>query len=238
MHDERTDSNSLVRHSESKDQARNKVIFKPTATTDGAGTPGDVKTIQKQEEVGYHGILEVEMAAPKDRLYSPLPEDAEKLPAVCTFTKRRIGYIQSRLTRRDATCSDGRSKSPTDSVKYPQQLDVTLLRVRDVAFTLRLCPDVLLSHVVCLKVQHFPPTPFISSVYDQIYDPVIRDDCSLASLMNYACSGIMYDHMIHLEDYMRVILPVSLEIRQEFKTFLFSCETVVFNLGRDPRGQR
>lgn len=156
----------------------------------------------------YHGILEVDMAVPKRYLAGPLSRGRNK-HTVIRFSKRRIGYIQLRVKCQKIKRGNNIETTPHQVASTEQLIDVTLLRVRDIAFILGIKPDIVLDHVVSKGIPNIPPTDFMKSVYSKIYDPVIQVATPIASSMNYNCPGIMYDHMIHLEHYLRVLLPVS-----------------------------
>ncbi|XP_078488161.1 uncharacterized protein LOC100175079 [Ciona intestinalis] len=186
-----------------------------------------------QHEITHHGILEIGMQAPS---YQLICEQMIANTRPISFIRRRIPYIQIKLRRTD-NGSNHPGMVPNSNVGQGGEttpgFDVTLVRIRDVAFTLKTSPSDILVDIVSRGIKSYPPNTFARTVYQRIFDKQAKEMPIIQAMLCYTAlsPGTVdpADNMILLDDYLRVILPhfylASFGIEKELLPHFVSVKT-------------
>nr|XP_018667905.1 uncharacterized protein LOC100175079 isoform X2 [Ciona intestinalis] len=212
----------------------------PLSFSQAQPTNNDNRTIvadaprSAQHEITHHGILEIGMQAPS---YQLLCEEVIANTRPISFIRRRIPYIQIKLRRTDNGNNHPDMVPPNSNVGQGGEttpgFDVTLVRIRDVAFTLKTSPTDIMVDIVSRGIKSYPPNTFARNVYQRIFDKQAKEMPVIQAMLCYTAllAGIVdpADNMILLDDYLRVILPhfylASFGIEKELLPHFVSVKT-------------
>ena len=160
-------------------------------------------------ETYHHGMMEIQLSAPSrlndfDKTQSKTTEDSKLV-----FITRRIPYIQLKVEK-----PNSEKQLATKTKKQSLESKSTLLvRIRDVAFSLRIDCVELLSQIAPLGIPCYIPNEYTQSVYNFIYNSFGQTNKTMSFMLGFhrpirnGC--VNEDSMINLNDYLKIILPVS-----------------------------
>ena len=183
-------------------------------------------------ETYHHGMLEITLNAPAAYLQLGRRFQGKILPqGIMAFIRRRIPYIQVRLNQSTLKTSPPPSygaaitenptvgntdcsnlKSPAD-YSHESEAGTLLIRMRDAAFSLKMDSKNMLQQVVDFQIRCYIPNNYTQSVYDMVYNQVAVADDKMKTLLGLqhpvSKAALNENSMMHLNDYLKIILPVS-----------------------------
>ena len=181
-------------------------------------------------ETYHHGMLEINLSAPAACLQLGRRFHGKILPyGVMAFIRRRIPYIQVRLNQNTSKISDSPSiqssavsdakavancgaKSP-NILKNDTESGTLLIRMRDAAFSLKIDSKSMLQQVKDFQIRCYIPNEYTESVYEMVYNKVALADETMKILLGLhhptSKAALNENSMMHLNDYLKIILPVS-----------------------------
>lgn len=160
-------------------------------------------------ETYHHGMMEIQLSAPPQYLDPPKMPSQVLSNNKIVFTKRRIPYIQLKVQNLQSV-KNLLTKTNLSNIECNSTV---LVRIRDVAFSLRIDCIELLNQISSLGIACYMPNDYTVSVYQYIYNNVAKSNQVLTTMLGLhrplTSNPINEDSMISLNDYLKIILPVS-----------------------------
>ena len=168
-------------------------------------------------ETYHHGMLEINLSAPSSCLQLGNKFQGQVVShCIMAFLRRRIPYIQLRINptvTKNLTSGHAKQLHGITEPLTGAECGTVLIRMRDAAFSLKIDCSSLLQQIVDFQIRCYIPNEYTQSVYELIYNSVARKENKIFSLLGFSRptskAALNEDSMMHLNDYLKIILPVS-----------------------------